>query len=152
MCTETGSVAKDSSDIGGKSGIIDDVHSSGVSTDGTSGRKCQTFVPIFYIGQWETTKWEKKLRVAILLPTGTAKTTSDHSVRVSEDGNSLKLTFEWPLDMRAPDILHNSWLKSENPELRIEGAVRSAGFRPYLRALRTNEPNQLCHCALYLFQ
>ena len=66
------------------------------------------------------------------------KNTSDHSMQIIDEGNTLSLSVEWPKGMSDPDVLHSMWVNSSTPEVRIEGAARSAGFRPLLRSLRAN--------------
>lgn len=93
----------------------------------------------------------EKLSVTIFLPTRCSRNTSDHILQVSEDGNSLKVSFEWPLAMRVPDVMLHTMLNHDNPEVRIESVDRSVGFRPYLRSFRanTNEPIvSACNIAL----
>lgn len=59
------------------------------------------------------------------MPSGTAKTTSDHRIEIVDDGHALNLFVDWPRSMTDLDS-------------RIEEAARSQGFRAFLRSLRAN--------------
>lgn len=96
------------------------------------------FSPVYSIGAWEDEKWEKKISVAILLPTGTVRNTSDHKVEIVDGGKAIKISLQWPKAMAEPKVLYRSWLPSDDEKKRVEGSVRARAFRPLLLSLRSN--------------
>ncbi len=97
-----------------------------------------SFMPLFIMGTWETQSWEKRVSVAVLMPSGIVETTDDHTLRVSDDGNYLELSVKWSQSMTDPDVLHRLWTGSRMHSICVEGSARATAFRPMLRSLRNN--------------
>ncbi len=47
---------------------------------------------LFVMGTWEAQSWEKRVSVAVLMPSGIGETTDDPTLRVSDDGNYFELS------------------------------------------------------------
>ncbi len=70
-----------------------------------------SFKPIFSMGQWEDiVNEDKRVSIAILLPSGVGGEEKNHDLRVSEDGNHLIVSVLWPQALVDVEMLHKSWL------------------------------------------
>lgn len=111
---------------------------SSCGNDNSNEDSAYFFKPPYTMGQWENDKWEKRISVAILMPSGTCNSTSDHDVRVVDDGKALEVSVKWPRSLTDPNFLHSIWTNDSSETTRIEGATRAASFRPFIRSLRNN--------------
>lgn len=78
------------------------------------------------------------MSVAVVMPSGTGKTTDDHEFRVIDDGEALELTVMGHKLLTDPERLHLVWNSSLEAKTRTERTLRSGAFRPFLSSLRAN--------------
>ena len=108
-----------------------------------------TFKPIYIIGEWEDEREERRVTVAILMPSGSFETPRDHDFKVSDDGMSLDLTVVWPRSMTDMFFLHKSEIDQDCKT--YEHHPRLLSFRPYLRRLRSKADQKInSTCAIPL--
>lgn len=94
-----------------------------------------SFKPLFICGMWENAEEEKRVSVAILLPSGVGDARGDHDLRVVGDGMFLEISVVWPLAMVDLQLLHQFWLAREK-DCFLPNHPRLLSFRPFLRNLR----------------
>eukprot|EP00171_Calliarthron_tuberculosum_P005918 IDg5918t1 len=117
-----------------RSALADD-GSMSESSEGERELPRNTFCPIYIMGEWESDEEDKRVSIAILMPTGLCNRSKDHDVRVVNDGRSLELTVVWPRAMTDMAYLHKFWLRKDAGFLHNH--PRLISFRAFLRRLRT---------------
>lgn len=95
------------------------------------------FKPPFIMGEWENQSEDKRVSIAILMPSGTCKRKKDHSVCVIDGGTTLQISIAWPRALTDLEYLHKHWLESQRTFLANNPRV--IAFRSFLRRLRTSK-------------
>ena len=108
-----------------------------------------TSKPIYIVGEWEDEREERRITVAILMPSGSFETPWDHDFKVSDDGMSLDLTVVWTRSMTDMFFLHKSEIDQDRKT--YEHHPRVLSFRPYLPRLRSKADQKITStCAIPL--
>ena len=94
------------------------------------------FKPPYVMGVWENDDEDKRVSVAILIPSGSLTRNKDHFVRVIDDGETLEIGVIWPRALTDVFYLHRSWTHGE--EKMAERDPRIISFRSFLRRLRNH--------------
>ena len=92
------------------------------------------FKPLYVIGDWENESEDKRVSIAILMPSGTCMRRKDHSVSVVGDGMYLEISVVWPMALCDLEYLHKHWL--QNDQKFLNNNPRLTSFRTFLRRLR----------------
>ena len=120
-------------------GVLSDCDSSrstGVSSD-ESNVHCDlySFKPIYSIDKWEDEREDRGVTVAILMPSGSCDTPRDKDLRVSDNGNNLKVTAVWLQCMT--DFLYLHKFEVGVDQKAYENLPRELSIRAYSRKLRS---------------
>lgn len=99
--------------------------------------------PIYVLGEWENHSWDKRVSVAVLVPSVIGKNPSAYNVQVSPDGKTLFVTVVWPKGMTDPDVLYRVWTEATLDSVNAEGTARAAEFRLIMRSLRSNSAQNI---------
>ena len=108
------------------------------------------FKPIYIVGEWEDEREERRVTVAILMPSGSFETPRDHGLNVTDDGLCLELTVVWPRCMTDLFFLHKSEIDTDSK--KFEQHPRVLSFRPFLRRLRSKADKKLLLAPQSLFR
>ena len=94
----------------------------------------KTFKPLFVLGVWKNESEDKRISIAILMPSGTCVRKKDHSIAVVGDGMFLEVSVIWPKALCDLEYLHKHWL--QNDSTFLSNNPRLTSFRTFLRRLR----------------
>ena len=93
----------------------DDAHEeSSSSSKSVADNDMTTFRPIYVIGEWEDENEDKRISLAVLMPSGLCTRKKDHDVRVISGSRSIEISVVWPQAMTDMVYLHKSWLNADN--------------------------------------
>lgn len=96
------------------------------------------FKPLFTMGVWEDIGSEdKRISIAILLPSGIGERKKDHDIRVSDDGLFLQISVVWPPALTDVEMLHRKWSADDQGLGQL--ALRTQAFKRFLKTLRTTK-------------
>eukprot|EP00171_Calliarthron_tuberculosum_P013856 IDg13856t1 len=109
-----------------------------------------TFKPIYTMGIWESRSEDRRVSIAIHLPSGMCTSSKDHSVRVSDDGMFLEISAVWPEVLTDTELLHKTWIEDGNSTVHVD-SPRVISFRAMLRKLRkSSSQDVVSHCKIAL--
>ncbi len=128
-------------EIGELSGGVDTLNLKNVYEEKEGVQEINLFKPIYIIGEWEDEREERRVTVAILMPSGSFETPRDHDLKVTDDGLCLELTVVWPRCMTDLFFLHKSEIDTDSKKYMQHPRVLS--FRPFLRRLRSKADQKI---------
>lgn len=97
------------------------------------------FKPPYILGDWENDGEDRRISIAILMPSGNLRTTGDHSVQVVRGGWALQVSVNWPRALTDLLYLHKAWLSDSFTKYH----PRLLSFRGFLRRLRTKSTDTI---------
>lgn len=100
------------------------------------------FKPPFVYGDWETDEFEdKRISIAIWLPSGCGDRKKDTEVRVVGNGLFLEISVTWPPELTDTNLLHKTWLSDGTGFSKI--FPRMTSFKHFLRRLRETKSESI---------
>lgn len=98
------------------------------------------FQPPYILGEWEDDGEDRRIYIAILMPSGTSHSTADHGVKVVRGGRALQVFVQWPTALTDRLSLHRAWLK-ESSFTKYHPHILS--FRGFLGRLRSKSTDTI---------
>lgn len=104
-------------------------------------RDALLFRPVIVKGTWEGENEEHRLSLALLMPSGTCRSSEDHTIAVTGNGRVLEVKIRWPGAMRDILYLHKSWLKDKQKFPPTH--PRLYGFRQFPRRFSSSSDDPI---------
>eukprot|EP00171_Calliarthron_tuberculosum_P016567 IDg16567t1 len=114
---------------------------SSLSSASAAESDANSFRLIYVMGFWESDEEDKRVSIAILMPSGLCARQKDYDVRVVADGRTLEVSFAWSREMTDTVYLHKYWLTKEPGFL--PNHPRLIAFCAFLRRLRSNNQQEI---------
>ena len=91
--------------------------------------------------EWKDENEDKRISLAVLMPSGLCTRKKDHDVREISGGRSIEISVVWPQAMTDMFYLHKSWLNADN--IFLCNHPRLISFLSFLRRLRSTNEQQI---------